>query len=231
MTPGPILVTGFEPYGGRTSNPALAAMQAVDGMVIDGINVVGRPLPVAIAAILSDVEALHAELRPSAMIGLGLWPGEAAIRLERIGINLADFEIADNQGSRLRDDPVLRHGAEARFTTLPVRAIETALLEADIPVHLSATAGTFLCNACLYSLLEIAERHPPPVPCGFIHVPYTPGQVAEMLRQARGRAEPEAPRRVDLPSMELSRTIDAVRIALGVVTAQLAMRPPSSSSM
>jgi pyroglutamyl-peptidase len=196
-------------------------MQAVDGLRIEGVEVVGRGLPVSIETMVPGIEALFAEFRPSAMIGLGLWPGEPAIRIERIGINLADFEIADNEGRLLRDDLVLRHGADARFTTLPVREIETALLAANIPARLSATAGTFLCNACLYSLLEIAERHPPPVPCGFIHMPYAPEQVAEMLRQLRSQEQLEVHQRADLASMELSTIIEATTITLGVVARSL----------
>jgi pyroglutamyl-peptidase len=221
MSMGPILVTGFEPYGGRGVNPAHAAMKAVDSLTIDGIAVVGRGLSVSIDSLMPSVEALFSELQPSAAIGLGLWPGEPAIRIERIGINLADFEIADNAGKLLRDDLVLQDGANARFSTLPVRAIETALLAAQIPVRLSATAGTFLCNACLYILLEVSSRYPFPVPCGFIHLPYVPEQVAEMLKKLRSEERLEVHQRADLASMELSRIIEAVRIALGVVVASL----------
>ncbi|MDP9138340.1 MAG: pyroglutamyl-peptidase I [Pseudomonadota bacterium] len=221
MKTGPILVTGFEPYGGRGSNPAHAAMQAVDGLVIDGVEVVGRGLAVSIASLMPSLEALFAELRPAAMVGLGLCPGEPVIRIERIGINLADFEIADNEGRLLRDDLVVRRGAGARFTTLPVREIETALLAANIPARLSVTAGTYLCNACLYGLLEIAERYPPPIPCGFLHLPYSPEQVAEMLAQRHGLEQPDAGGRDDLASMELAKIIEATRLVLGVVASRL----------
>ncbi len=225
MTAGPILVTGFEPYGGRGLNPAHEAMKAVDGLQIDGVRIVGRGLPVAIASIVPRIEALFGELRPAAMIGLGLWPGEPAIRIERVGINLADFEIADNEGTLARDEAVVRQGPNARFTTLPVRGIETALLAANIPVRLSATAGTFLCNACLYSLLEVAECHPPPIPCGFIHVPYAPEQVADMLKRLRSQKQLEVHQRADLASMELSRIIEAVRVTLSIVAAGPAVPP------
>lgn len=218
MTADVILVTGFEPYGGRDSNPAYQAMRAVDGFKVGGIEVVGRDLPVAIESIQPRLESLFDELLPSAMIGLGLFPGEPAIRIERIGINLADFTIADNAGRLVRDQAVTQDGASARFATLPVREIETALLAAGIPARLSMTAGTFLCNACLYGLLEIAERHPPPVPCGFLHLPYAREQVAQMLRNPE---RPEIRQSTELASMELSVIIEAVRISLGVVAARL----------
>ena len=93
----PVLVTGFEPYGGRGSNPAYDAMRVLDGRKIGGADVIGRALPVAIGSIKSHIETLLEEISPSAIISLGLWPGEPMIRMERIGINIADFEIADNE--------------------------------------------------------------------------------------------------------------------------------------
>ena len=41
---------------------------------------------------------------------LGLAPGEPMIRLERFGLNLLDFEIADNDGARLADAPIEANG-------------------------------------------------------------------------------------------------------------------------
>src|SRR5512132_3405221 len=66
----PVLVTGFEPYGGRGSNPAYDTMRALDGRKIGGVDVTGRALPVAIASIKTNVAALLEEIRPSAVISL-----------------------------------------------------------------------------------------------------------------------------------------------------------------
>jgi pyroglutamyl-peptidase len=209
-----ILVTGFEPYGGRQLNPAQEIMRRVDGRTIGGRLVAGRPLPVAFEPLKRRITELLDELQPSAIIGLGLWPGEAVIRLERVGLNLADFETTDNEGKLFREEAISSNGASARFATLPLRRIEQALLAAGIPARVTTTAGTFLCNACLYSLLEAAEHRSPSPPCGFIHVPYLPEQVAERLAEVRARGQTGIDQRSDLPSMDLSKGLRAVEIAI-----------------
>jgi pyroglutamyl-peptidase len=208
------LVTGFQPYGGRGINPAHDAMRAVDGKTIGNQRIVGRSLPVSYAALKANIESILDETQPDAVISLGLWPGEPLIRIERIGINIADFEIPDNDGAVLRDGEVIGKGTEARLATLPVRRIEEDLLAAGIPARLSATAGTFLCNACLYTFLETIERKRSGIPCGFLHVPYTPGQVAALLADIRAGKKLEQHQRADLASMDLSIIVRAVEIAI-----------------
>lgn len=208
-----ILVTGFEPYGGMGRNPAHEAMQAVDGRSIDGVDVAGRSLPVSFASLPGCITALLDEVAPAAVIGLGLYPGEAAIRIERIGINLADCRIPDNDGLKPVDETLSANGPTARPATLPVRAIEQAMLGEGIPARLSTTAGTYLCNACFYGFLEAAETRTPRPLCGFLHVPFLPEQVAGML--AAGCVGQEAERvRADIPSMELGCIVAAVEVAI-----------------
>ena len=148
------------------------------------------------------------------MVSLGLWPGESMIRIERMAVNIADFEIADNDGTVVTDAAISANGAAALAASLPLRAIERAILDAGIPARLSATAGTFLCNACLYSFLEAAAERSPAVPCGFLHVPYMPEQVAERLAAARSEHGLELHQRSDLASMSLDRMVKAVELAV-----------------
>jgi pyroglutamyl-peptidase len=217
-----ILVTGFQPYGGRGVNPAHDAMRALDGKSIGGRQVVGRSLPVSFVSLKAYIEAVRDEVKPAAVISIGLWPGEPLIRIERIGINIADFEIADNDGTVLRDGQVVGKAADAKLATLPVRQIEEDMLAAGIPARLSATAGTFLCNACLYTFLETIERKRLGIPCGFIHVPYTPEQVAGVLADVRAGKKLEQHQRADLSSMDLSCTVRAVEIAVAATARALA---------
>lgn len=211
-----ILLTGFEPYGGRGINPAHETMRALDGRVIEGFTVIGRGLPVSLREVRSRLPQLIEDTKPSAVICLGLWPGEAAIRLERIGINVVDYEIPDNDGALVTDDAVASNGQEARLATLPLRAIEAALLEQGTPARISSTAGTFLCNACLFTVLDVLAARAPQVPAGFIHLPYVPAQVAELIKTMRSQAALEFHQRADIASMELSRIISAVETAIAV---------------
>ena len=135
------------------------------------------------------------------------------IRLERVGLNLGDFEIPDNDGTILQDTALSSNGADARFATLPLRRIEQAMLEAGIPAKITATAGTFLCNACLYRFLEATQDRFPRTICGFIHVPYLPEQVAQALAQKRN-SNTIATDKCEGPSMDLSMLVRAAEIAV-----------------
>ncbi len=143
------VVTGFEPYGGQGLNPSADVVKAVDGRTFNGVSVVGRTFPVDYAELVAQIDGLLDELRPVIVISLGLWPGEPMIRLERIGVNVASFDISDNLGVLIEDEAVRANAPNSFLATLPLRTIESALIDAGIPTRISSTAGTFLCNATL----------------------------------------------------------------------------------
>jgi pyroglutamyl-peptidase len=172
------LVTGFEPYGGMEHNPSAEIARRLDGATIGGMPVVGRLLPVDLARLDKALKAVLAEVDPAAVILLGLAPGETCVRLERVALNLADFPIPDNAGARARDRPVAKTGTAGLWSRLPLRAIEKRLLAMGIPARLSETAGTYLCNAAMYRALSWLPQR---VPCGFVHLPLLPVQVAVAL--------------------------------------------------
>lgn len=214
----PVLVTGFEPFGGMEENPSLLAAMELDGRSVGGRSVIGRCLPVSMQRIRQALADILDELSPVAVIALGLATGEAALRLERVGVNLADFDIADNDGRRLADLPVSHDGPPARLSTLPLARIADALLDAGIPATLSSSAGTYLCNAGLYCLLEMLEERGGGVPAGFVHMPCTPRLAAALLRKPAGE------RRGPLPSMDLARMVAGIEIAIRETIASL---PPA----
>jgi pyroglutamyl-peptidase len=209
------LVTGFEPYGGRGLNPSSEVVKRVDGLEIEGHQVVGRVLPVSFRALRPRVQELMAEVDPALVVSLGLWPGEPLIRLEQIAVNVADFEIPDNDGAVLRDEVVVEAAPVAFRASLPLRAIERALLAAGIPARLSTTAGTFLCNATMYAFLHTPQAQRG-ARCGFVHVPYLPEQTARLLLDVREGRSVELHQRADLASMSLPVMVEAVRIVLAV---------------
>ena len=108
------------------------------------------------------------------IISVGQAGSRKAVTPERIGINVRDARIADNAGVSPKDEPIVPGGPDGLFTTLPVKAMIAAINEAGIPGAISNTAGTFVCNDVLYSLLyRYAGAN---VRCGFIHVPWLPEQ-------------------------------------------------------
>jgi pyroglutamyl-peptidase len=215
------LVTGFAGYGGRGRNPSGEIARAIDDKIIAGLVVSGRVLPVSYSTLQSELLHLLTDLKPRVVISLGLWPGEPAIRLERVGINVADFEIPDNEGAYITDAAVSGNGDSAAFATLPLRAIEEDLLAAGIPARISSSAGTFLCNATFYTIVRLAQTMRPAPLVGFIHVPYLPEQAADLLRTLRQERKLELHQRADLASMDLATMIRSVELA--IATAQKAL--------
>ncbi|MGB3833253.1 MAG: hypothetical protein WA975_15480 [Mesorhizobium sp.] len=208
-----ILVTGFQSYGGRLQNPAEAVARALDGTRVAGLSVTGRTLPVDFHAVQRQVPQLIDDLAPRVILSLGLWPGESVIRLERVAANWSLFELADNAGYRL-NGKVLPGGPDAYLSTLPIDAIQTAIRAAGLPCRQSGSAGTYLCNATLYLVLNHCMLHQQGASAGFMHLPYLPEQVARLLDDIAADGQLEMHQRADFASMSLDSMISAVRIAL-----------------
>lgn len=213
--PATILLTGFEPFGGFERNPSALIVEALDGRTIAGIRISGRILPVDLAGLDAALAKALTGIAPKAVIALGLAASEPVIRLERVALNVADFSTPDNTGAVSRNAPLDTTGPDARLSRLPLAAILDRLLAAGIPARLSVTAGLYLCNAAMYRLLG---RVPAPTPCGFIHLPPLPDQVATLLRERDGRP-PE--RGLSLASMGLDLQRQAIEVAIAATAATL----------
>lgn len=169
-----VLVTGFEPFGGATINPAWEAVSRLP-QEIAGAEVARVQIPVAFGRDAAAVEAAIDAERPDLVLCVGQAGGRSHVTPEFVGINFANARIPDNDGNQpvgcLEPD-----GPDAYFATLPVFAMVDAARAAGVPAAVSYTAGTFCCNEVLYELLHcLALRHPG-VRGGFVHVPYAAEQ-------------------------------------------------------
>jgi pyroglutamyl-peptidase len=196
-----VLVAGFGPFGSVARNPSELIALELNGSDVAGAPVVGRVLPVSAARTPVAVREAIAEVGPSLVLLVGVAAGRSALAAERVAVNVFDFDQPDHDGEQPVDVPIRAGGPAAYFSTLPLRAIVQAWQAAGIPGYLSDTAGTYLCNAALYSALDNGEG----VPAGFVHVPSLPEEAA--------RARPPQ------PSMTLETMLEGVTIALGAAIA------------
>jgi pyroglutamyl-peptidase len=171
----PVLLTGFEPFGGDTRNPSQEIAGKLDGVVLGRRRVVGRVLPCVFGDSITTLERLIRQERPALVVCLGMAGGRADITPERVAINLDDARIPDNAGRAPVDRPVVKNGPAAYFSTLPIKAIVAGLKERDVPASVSPTAGNFVCNHVFYGLMHLLKGQRS-VRGGFIHVPYLPDQ-------------------------------------------------------
>jgi pyroglutamyl-peptidase len=171
------LVTGFEPFGGDTVNPALAALRLLPPR-LGPLEIVTRAVPAVFGRAIEALEDALAATIPDIVLCVGLAGGRAALSLERIAINVDDARIADNAGEQPIDRPVIAGGPAAYFATLPIKATVAALRDAGLPAIVSNSAGTFVCNHLFYGLMHLAATRRPGLRGGFLHVPYLPEQAA-----------------------------------------------------
>lgn len=174
-----ILLTGFEPFGGETTNPSwLAASQAKTILRAEGLAAEAVELPCVFGESARVLRGALEEVRPGLVVCVGLAGGRDRVSLERIAINCDDARIPDNAGNRPVDQAVVTGGPAAYFSTLPIKAAWQALNDAGIPADVSQTAGTYVCNHIFYALMyELQSR--PGTRGGFVHVPFGPGQLPQ----------------------------------------------------
>lgn len=201
-----ILVTGFEPFGGESINPSWEAVKLLPAE-ISGAEIIKLLLPTEFAGAERTLLSAIDEYGPHALVCTGQAAGRAAISFERVAINLRDAAIADNAGYKPCDEAIVPGGQEAYFVTLPVKAMAAAVREAGLPSEISLSAGAYVCNDVLYTLLRRCKAEN--IPGGFVHLPLSPEQAA--LKEPR------------LPSMSIEDMAKGLCAAITVLAEQLSL--------
>lgn len=199
-----ILVTGFDPFGGESVNPAYEAVKLLPD-VIGGAEIFKLEIPTVFSLSGQAVEEGIRKYQPDVVICVGQAGGRASISVEKVAINFVDARIPDNNGEQPLDEPLQADGPAAYFATLPVKAMVQHVREAGLPCYLSFTAGTYVCNSIMYNVLYMCEKRYPGIRAGFIHVPYACGQVID-----KANTTPSMPLETIAKSLEYA--IEAVAI-------------------
>ena len=184
MEKEPILVTCFEPFGGREVNMSREAVLALPEEAA-GRRLRKLCLPVVFGLAAERAAAEAQRLGASAILSVGEAGGRNALTPEIAALNLRYARIPDNRGQTPLDEPACPGGPNALFSTLPARKMAAAMAEAGLPAEVSYSAGVYVCNDLFYGLLHRfrgGEKR-----CGFIHVPaegYAPEALARGLLAA-----------------------------------------------
>ncbi|GHU36365.1 pyrrolidone-carboxylate peptidase [Bacilli bacterium] len=177
-----ILVTGFDPFGGSTINPALEAVKKLPDD-IKGSQIIKLEIPTVFGKSAEAVKKAIIAHQPDVVLNVGQAGGRFGITPERIAINVDDARIPDNEGNQPIDVPIQADGATAYLTQLPIKAMMTNIKAVGIPSSVSNTAGTFVCNHVMYQVQYMIDKAFPNLSAGFIHVPYIPEQVVDIANQ------------------------------------------------
>ena len=191
-----VLLTGFDPFDGDQTNPSWEAVRQLDGEVLRGHRIVTACLPTEFRRSLRVLRSAITQHHPSLVLCIGLAGGRSQLALERVAINIDDARIPDNAQYRPIDVPIVRNGPVAYFSTLPIKAMLLALQQANLPVEISQSAGTFVCNHVFYGLMHTLASKTD-VRGGFVHIPFSPKE-AEKRGCATSLAESEVVRALRL---------------------------------
>ena len=189
-----LLITGFDPFGGERINPSWEAVKLLPE-TIGEYALTKMQIPTVFGQAAEKVLTAAKELKPDVILSVGQAGGRKAVTPEVIGINLREAGIPDNMGNRPVNTPVIAGGPDACFATVPVREMVKSITSAGLPAALSFSAGAFVCNDVLYTLLHHYRGTDTRV--GFIHVPFLPEQAKE-----------------NVPSMTLSQIVSGLTAAI-----------------
>lgn len=168
-----LLITGFDPFGGETVNPSWEAVELLPETIGD-YELHKLQIPTVFGTAAQTVLEKAKVIRPDVILCIGQAGGRTAVTPERIGINVRNARIPDNAGNQPVEVMIVPGGPDGIFSTVPVSEMAQAICDAGLPGAVSNTAGTFVCNDTLYTLLyHYAGTN---VRAGFIHVPYLPQQ-------------------------------------------------------
>ena len=171
-----LLITGFDPFGGARINPSWETVKRLPDKIGDW-DLTKLEIPTVYRLGAQRVLDAAKELHPDAIICVGQAGGREAVTPEMYGVNLRHAGIADNAGQKPLATPIIQ-GAPATYpSTLPVFDMVRAVRATELPCRVSYTAGRFVCNDVLFTLLHYYQGTDTKV--GFIHIPYLPEQAKE----------------------------------------------------
>lgn len=198
-----VLLTGFEPFGKDKINPALELIKKMAKEEIPDVALTTNKLPVVFGEAITELISAIEKAKPDLVLSLGQAAGRMVVSIERIGLNMNDTDHADNASNKPRDELIVANGPAAYFTTINVRKTYQEIKKVGIPVRISNSAGTYVCNNIIYGVLHhLVTNNQNHIKYGFIHIPYLPFQAAEKPRP--------------FASLPLEIIEKAVRIAINV---------------
>ncbi|MDO4466780.1 MAG: pyroglutamyl-peptidase I [Bacillota bacterium] len=170
-----VLVTGFDPFGGEPINPAIESVKRLPD-TIAGAEIIKLEIPTVFNKSLNVIDEAIAKYDPDMILSVGQAGGRPDITVEKVGININDGRIPDNEGYQPIDTPIFEDGPVAYWSALPVKAMVENIKKAGIPASVSYTAGSYVCNHVLYGVRYICEHKYPGKKSGFIHIPFLTSQ-------------------------------------------------------
>jgi pyroglutamyl-peptidase len=189
-----LLLTGFSSFAGEKINPSERLLPHF----ASDVRVQTLLLPVSYQR---SWQRLQAELRKKNfdfLLMMGQAGGREKISLERVALNYADAEVADEDGQVLLEKTIDLQGPQAYISALPLRSWLKVLRGEGIASEISTSAGTYVCNHLYYQAQHFGVKN-----SLFVHLPYLPEQLS---------GKPAG-----TPAMQLETMKQALSLLLGTI--------------
>lgn len=171
------ILTGFDPFDGAEMNPSQQAIERIrevtshDNQPIAADKVVLSTCCDEAWSLLQKEVARVPQGERFAIVMAGLAQTREAISLERFGLNVRTYRVADNRGHQHDEEHINKDGAEAIRTTVPVGDLRANLEAKGYHVEVSNHAGSFVCNETYYRALAKWQGAKSCAAVLFVHVP------------------------------------------------------------
>lgn len=199
-----ILVTGFEPFGQDNVNPSSEILKKLPSQILTA-DVIKLEIPVVRWKALDKIREAIKEYSPDVVLSVGQLAGRSDISIERVAINIDDYQMPDNDGNKPIDEPIIKDAPNAYFMSIPIKAIHKKLIENRMPASISNSMGTYLCNHVAYGVANMISEYEN-IKSGFIHIPILPEQAINKPKT---------------PSMSLETSTRAIELVIEAIVESL----------
>ncbi|WP_405379867.1 pyroglutamyl-peptidase I [Phascolarctobacterium sp.] len=169
-----LLVTGFDPFAHYQVNPSWKVVQVLPDVIGD-FELHKLMLPNIYD--LEDRMLLERaqELQPDVILLTGMDSGSNRLHIDTVAVNVRDALVEDNLGRKPWNEPVVKNGPAAYFSTLPVHEMVRQLQQEGCHVHIGYATGGYVCNDVFYTACHHFAGSNTLV--GFVHIPLLPEMV------------------------------------------------------
>jgi len=152
-----VLVFGYTQFDGYLYN---TCVEVLDRLRRDlGASCLCVEAPVSLRFVRDEVPKIIEELEPEMVVGLGMAPSARRVLIEAAALNSLTFEIPDIDGYRANHEPIDGRGPLVVEAPAPLsRVVDECVKRRGLPMKLSMTVGTYLCNAMAYTIYSAGHR-------------------------------------------------------------------------
>ncbi|MFZ3230346.1 MAG: pyroglutamyl-peptidase I [Pseudobdellovibrio sp.] len=173
-----ILISGFKPFLGEKINPSGKLALELQEKFPEVISVI---LPVEFKTSFYILEREIRNIEPDFVIMLGQSAGREKICFEKIGLNWIETLNADEGGAIPVTGLIEKNEPLAIMSKFPFEEHLKNLKNKKLPVEVSFSAGTFVCNELYFKTLNEFKT----LKAVFIHVPLIAEQIDQQTLELK----------------------------------------------